>query len=142
MLDESVGRLIAHLGEALEAVAPPQLVAAWIFGSRAEARAHRESDLDVGVLFARDLDSRGRFAARLRLAAELPGRLGGQPVDVVVLNDAPPILARRIVLDGIRVLCRDAAVEHAFRRDTMLRAADLEPFLQRMRRLTLEALAR
>jgi hypothetical protein len=63
-------------------------------------------------------------------------------VDVVVLNDAPPGLASRIVTAGRAVYCRDPAIEHAFRRDVQLRAADLLPFIRRTRRVKLEAIGR
>jgi hypothetical protein len=37
-------------------------------------------------------------------------------------------------------VCSDPEADHAFRRDSQLRAADLEPFLRRARALKLEAL--
>lgn len=62
--------------------------------------------------------------------------------DVVVLNDAPPPFARRIVTEGKRVVCSDAQKDHDFVRDVQLKAADLDLFLGRMRRIKLDALAR
>ena len=120
------------------------VIAVYLFGSAAAGRMHRESDIDVGVLLDRRLHptGRARFDARLRLIGEIGRRLGGHPVDVVVLSDAPPGLARRIVTTQPALLCVDADAEHAFRRDVQLRAADLEPFLRRTRRRKLEALAR
>ena len=53
-----------------------------------------------------------------------------------------PQLARRIVTRGRRVFCSDAGADHAFVRDVQLRAADLEPFLRRTRRVKLESIAR
>jgi predicted nucleotidyltransferase len=129
------------LARALEELAGPHVSSAYLFGSHAAGRAHRESDVDVGVLVSWMLDRAQRFEERVRLAGALPGRLGGRPVDVVVLNDAPPHLGRRVVLDGRRVFCADPEADHAYRRDMQLRAADLEPFLRRTRRLKLEALA-
>jgi hypothetical protein len=46
------------------------------------------------------------------------------------------------VLDGQLLSCADPAAEHAFRRDVQIRAADLAPFLERMRRIKLASLAR
>ena len=116
----------------------------YLFGSHAAGRAHRESDVDLGVLLRWDAmpDRRDRFAVRLRLAGEL-GRLAspGAP-DVVILNDAPPLLGRHVVTTGARIYLADAAADHAYVRDVQLRAADLSPFLGRMRRLKLEWLAR
>lgn len=122
----------------------PGIVSAYLFGSESEGRAHRESDVDVGVLLSRSAHptARDRFDQRLLLASRLPGTLGGRPVDVVILNDAPPGIARRIVTAGTRLFCGDPAADHAFVRDVQLRAADLEPFLRRMRRIKLRAIAR
>jgi predicted nucleotidyltransferase len=79
------------------------VVAAVAFGSRVVGGARRDSDLDLGVLFA-DLDPRQRFLERARLAAAFSD-LG---VDVVDLDDAPPLLAHRAVR-GRRLLVRDPA---------------------------------
>jgi hypothetical protein len=54
----------------------------------------------------------------------------GREADLLVLNDVSPVLARPVVA-GERVSCTDAEQDHAFRRDTLLRAADLDPFLRR-----------
>jgi predicted nucleotidyltransferase len=120
----------------------PGIVSVYLFGSHAAGRAHRESDVDVGVLldWAMHPSAAGRFDVRLALAGELPARLGS-PADVVILNDAPPGLGRRIVTDGVRVYLRDAALDHAFVRDVQLRAADLDPWLRRMRQIKLRAIA-
>ena len=131
----------AAVGAVFEGMVEAGVLAAYLFGSHAARRPHRESDVDVAVLLSWSLDRAARFAARVRLASVLPARLGTRDIDVVVLNDAPPHFARRIALDGTRVFCRDAEAEHAFRRDVQLRAADLEPFLVRTRRVKLEALA-
>lgn len=123
---------------------PTTLVAAYLFGSHAAGRPHSESDVDVGVLlpWASYPTARDRFDARIDLASWLEAELRRGPVDVVVLNDAPPHLARHIVTTGIRVFCSEPETAHAFLRDVMLRAADLEPFLRRARRTKLDALAR
>lgn len=128
------------LQERLPAVAGGEVVSAFLFGSHAEGRAHRESDVDVAVLLRPGLDRRQRFETRLRLTTELIALLHCNEVDVVVLNDAPPLFARRIVLDGQQLFCADPEADHAFRRDVQLRAADLAPFIERGRRAILAAI--
>jgi len=137
--EDMLSRVLAFF----ERLAPPEVVSAYVFGSYAENRAHRESDLDVGLLMDRGLrrGSRDRFEASTRLSAAVQAELGFARIDVVCLNDAPPVFARRVVLDGRRVYCRDAEADHAFVRTVMLRAADLEPFLRRTRELKMEAMA-
>ena len=120
-----------------------RVVSAYLFGSVAEGRSHRESDVDVGVLLdrARYPTSRDRFEQRLMLSSRLATELGGREVDLVILNDAPPQLARSIVTRGRRFFCAAPEADHAFVRDVQLRAADVEPFVLRMRRTKLERLS-
>ncbi|MDQ3516375.1 MAG: nucleotidyltransferase domain-containing protein [Gemmatimonadota bacterium] len=114
----------------------------FLFGSHAAGTAHAESDIDVAVLLHPD-----RYRAvgirdeeRVRLSADLIGALHVNRMDAVILNDAPPGLARHIVTTGTRVFCPDPEAAHAITRDAMLRAADIDPFLNRMRRIALEHL--
>jgi predicted nucleotidyltransferase len=125
----------ARLRSLLDAVPVPGVVSAYVFGSFAEGRAHRESDVDLGVFLDRSRypDAASRFEAQVQLRRHLSPASVGREVDVVVLNDVSPVLARRVVA-GEQVYCVDPAADHAFRRDTLLRAADLDPFLQKMRR--------
>jgi predicted nucleotidyltransferase len=118
------------------------MVSAYLFGSAASGRAHRESDVDVGVLLDREVHRtrQDRFDLRLRLIGRLAA-VAGRDVDVVVLNDASPGLGRHIMTAGDRLLVRDPALDHSHLGQTLSRAADLEPFLRRTRALTLRALA-
>lgn len=120
----------------------PGLASSYLFGSYGEHRAHRESDVDVGVLLHRDVypAKTDRFEARLALIALRGRALAPRQPDVVILNDAPPGFAARIVTTGLRTTCADRELDHAFRRDSQLRAADLAPFLQRMRSIKLQTI--
>lgn len=138
---EDLGSVVARI---LTGMATPGLISVYLFGSHAEGRAHRESDVDVAILLARDVHPtpRDRFEERLRVSMGLSAGLGTPRVDVVVLNDAPPQLGRRIVTGGRRLLCQAPEADHTFLRDIQLRAADVEPFLRRARRLKLASVAR
>lgn len=120
----------------------PGVVSVYLFGSVAEGRAHRDSDLDLGVLLERALfpSAAERMEIRITLGSELVDVLDSNDVDLVILNDAPPELGRAIVTRGRRVYCADTEADHAFARDVQLRAADLAPWLRRVRRLKLDAL--
>ncbi len=127
----------------MAAVASADVISVYLFGSYSLGAAHRESDVDLGVLLRRSrYPTVGeRFETGLQLAVRLRPATGRE-VDVVVLNDAPPLLARRIVTAGQRIFCADPEADHAFVRDVQLRAADVAPFLRRMQQLKLAALAR
>lgn len=115
------------------------VASAYLFGSHAEGRAHRESDVDVGVLLQWDRHptSRDRFAMRIRLGSDLISVVRCNEVDVVILNDAPPLLGRKVIY-GIRVFLGDPEVDHAYVRDVQILAADLEPWLRKWGQLPLE----
>jgi uncharacterized protein len=120
----------------------PGVSAAYAFGSVAEGRAHRESDVDLAVLldWGACPDRAARGARQVELLSALIQALGVNDVDLVVLNDAPPLLGRHILRRGRRLCAPDAAATHAWERDVQLRAADVEPFIRRGRARLLEVL--
>jgi predicted nucleotidyltransferase len=135
-----VGRLASTFRESPVA----GIVSAYVFGSHVSGRIHNDSDLDLGVLFDRRLyeTSRQRFDARVVLGGYLARTLHARDVDLVGLDDAPPTLVRTVMTRGLRVFCANVEADQVARRTALSRAADLEPFLRRMRRIKLDAIAR
>jgi len=91
---EAVGKVLAE---------DPGIGYALVFGSCARGSSHPGSDLDVAV---------GGLAHPFSVQAlgDLIGRLesvAGRPVDLVLLDEAPPALAYRVFRDGVVVLERD-----------------------------------
>jgi predicted nucleotidyltransferase len=91
---------IEAVREVLEARADVRL--AYLFGSVARGEARASSDFDIGVVFApvpapAEID---RLASDLEAAAR-------RRVDLVVLNDAPPLLGQEAIRTGRLILCRD-----------------------------------
>ena len=72
----------------------PTVWFAFLFGSRGRGSARPGSDWDVAVYLDDSLDDRQRLDIRRGLSARLTGP-DGPRVDLVVLNDAPPLLAHR-----------------------------------------------
>lgn len=126
---------VDHLRRLL-AEAPADVAAAYLFGSVARGTASATSDVDLGLLLGRPPVStlEGRM---LDYEAELERAVGG-PVQVVILNDAPPDLAYRVLRDGLVLLERDRAARLQFEVRTRNRYFDLVPFLTRYRRRALE----
>ena len=123
-------RLVAALGDDL--TSNPRVAFAYLHGSFAEGRAFH--DIDVGVYLegdaARDVDDELLLAERLSRLVQLP-------VDVRVLNGAPPTFLFH-VLRGARLACRDEERLADVMEHTAQRYFDLEPVL---RRATKEAFA-
>jgi predicted nucleotidyltransferase len=116
---------------ALLAEEPGTLVAAWLYGSRARGEERPGSDVDLGVLFERPPEPKlGNEAHRLegRLEAAL-----GLPVQVVVVNTAPPDLVHRVLRDGVLLLDRSARERARFEVKSRNEYFDLQPILARYR---------
>jgi predicted nucleotidyltransferase len=75
---------------------------AYLFGSVAAGSAGRGSDADIAILFDGLPAPAGLDLLSERLEAAVE-----RPVDLVVLNLAPPLLAREVIARGRLVLCRD-----------------------------------
>jgi predicted nucleotidyltransferase len=82
----------------------PRILYALLFGSGGRGHLHGGSDLDVAVGLRRETSltpgELGALVADLEAAA-------GRPVDLVLLDEAPPALAYRVFRDGITLLERD-----------------------------------
>jgi predicted nucleotidyltransferase len=83
------------------------VVAALLFGSQAAGRAGPLSDVDVAVWLDPSLSDSERFRLRLELIGHAAGALRTNEVDLVVLNDASPLLRHRALRSGVRLLDRD-----------------------------------
>lgn len=82
------------------------VVLAYLFGSVARGGAGPLSDVDIGVLLPGCPGRSEAFAAYCDLAADIPS-IAGRPVDVVVLNHAPPTLRFAVIDEGCAFLNDD-----------------------------------
>jgi predicted nucleotidyltransferase len=84
-----------------------EILEAYLFGSAATGSGQPHSDLDVAVYLADPRPEASPFGYAADLAAALMRALEAPRVDVVVLNEAPPLLYHRVLRDGARILARD-----------------------------------
>jgi hypothetical protein len=108
----------------------PRVRLVYAFGSHARNEAQPHSDLDVAVLLDRKLSWHEESALRAKLMGSAP------KVDLVILNDAPPVLRYEIVSDGSCLLARDADEQAEFEVTSLSRFQDF----QAVRRLQQEYL--
>jgi predicted nucleotidyltransferase len=104
----NVEQLAARLREALQP--RPEILDAYLFGSRARGDTSCESDIDVAIFVDRAVERvsvpPSPFGYESALTAELMSAVADDRVDVVILNDASPLLYHRVLRDGIRLLAR------------------------------------
>ncbi len=80
----------------------PEVIAAWAFGSARSGHVGPGSDIDIAVLF----ESPPSLEAQIALLGKLQAALQFEDIDLVVLNDANPIL-RFEAISGRSLFCRD-----------------------------------
>jgi uncharacterized protein len=81
------------------------IVTAYLFGSRARGQSGPLSDFDIAVQSRRGLSARKRFELKLTLISRLSKLLKTDAVDVVLLEEATPLLAHRILKEGQVLYC-------------------------------------
>lgn len=101
-----------------------------MFGSVATGRARPASDVDIAILLDPSLTARRAFSLRLRLITELGAALGRPDVDLVILNEASPLLAHRVLATGRLVFERSASARVRFQVQTANRYADAVPMYE------------
>lgn len=115
----------------------------YLFSSRSLGH-HWDRILGLAILAdpGRHPDPESRAELLTDLAPDLSRLTGEGRLDLLVLNDAPPLAGRRIVNEGRRLFSTEPALDRAYLRDVLIRAVDLEAFSRRPRRARLEAVAR
>lgn len=104
--------------------ADSRIAYALLFGSSGKGTTHFGSDVDVaiGVIHKRRLGLMEIGDLRSRLEAAV-----GRPVDLVMLDEAPPGLAYRVFRDGRLIFARDQPSLAARRASAILEYIDFRP---------------
>ena len=77
------------------------IILAYLFGSTVRGDTGRLSDVDIGVLLDEKLSKKDRFDLELKLMGEIAALIKKNKIDLVVLNEAPLLLAYNIIKNGI-----------------------------------------
>jgi len=109
-----------------------EILEAYLFGSQARQDGQPHSDVDVAVCVDRAHLEVSAFGYGAELTAELISLLQRNDVDVVVLNQAPPLLYHRVLRDGLRLCARDAAATTTREGRALSRYCDYVPHLRKI----------
>jgi predicted nucleotidyltransferase len=116
LLDESARMRIAA------ALNREGVVAALLHRSQATGRAGPGSDIDVGVWVDPMLDADARLDLRLELIREI-----GEALDLVVLNDASPLLVQRARQSGVLLVDREPRTRIRLETRALIEYLDTKP---------------
>ena len=112
-------------------------VLAYFFGSAARGLERPDSDLDFALLLGRRVPREGRGETRIRLLTELVGITHTNDLDLVLLDEAPPLLAYEVISTG-RLLLGDRKEQVRYEVEAIRRFIDTIP----IRRTVEEAVLR
>ena len=107
------------------------LLAIYLFGSRASGKARKYSDIDIAALYDEKVDKKEYTDKRIEIMTAV-SELLDREVDVVVLNQAPPILKYHILKYGMRLYERSNRQEHSFEVQAIQEYFDFLPIRSRM----------
>lgn len=113
----------------------PQVEVVLLFGSRARGSEGERSDTDLAVLLEPGEDY---WEFRLRALEWLDERLGADAADLVVLNEAGPVLRYEAGRDGVVLFEREPGLGCGVRAQYLSDYFDIAPFLERGTRALIE----
>lgn len=109
-----------------------EVLDAYVFGSHARGTATASSDLDVAVYIEPALAPASVFGYAADLAADVGRAAGQRHVDIVVLNQAPPLLYHRVIAAGVRIFARDLQAATTREGRALSRYCDYLPQIRRV----------
>lgn len=107
------------------------VIAAYVFGSQAKGSVGPLSDVDVAVLVQNAVNKKELFQRKLEIAGELSDFLKREDIDVVLLNNAPPLIAHRVLKEGRLLFSRDEKTRLEHEVKAVMRYLDWKPFLEK-----------
>ncbi len=108
----------------------PQVKLGYLFGSVAKDKANKLSDVDIAVLVDGQLGPMERLELRLQLMAACQRALQRDDVDVVLLNEASPLLSHQVLKYGKLLYCPDDRVRYRFTYESNREYLDTEHLRQ------------
>jgi predicted nucleotidyltransferase len=131
----------ASIRSVIQAALEPraEVLDGYVFGSVARGDDGPNSDIDIAVFLEPSTEhDLGPWGRRASLLSDLMAALGRNDVDLVVLNDASPLLWRQVLRDGDRVLSRDLAATTTREARAISRWCDWKPVQDRIDALLLK----
>lgn len=105
-----------------------EIVLAYLFGSLMDKLKGHVHDIDVAILVASDkfekLDQAAPFGYTTQLNVELAHRVRCDRIDLVILNDAPPLLLKEVISKGKIIYCASEVERIKFEITALQKYAD------------------
>lgn len=114
-----------------------KVVFAYLFGSQVKGDIGRLSDVDIALYLDEDLNDSKRFNMKLKIMGELSALFKRDDIDIVILNDAYPLLEHRIIKQGEVIFSEDEKKRVDYEVKAVMRYLDFKPFIEKHTKETL-----
>lgn len=117
-----------------------EVIAVYLFGSQARGAVSSLSDIDLALLLSPSPAPESRLSYRYEaeLLADLTSLLKTENIDLVVLNQASPLLQHRVLRDRQLLYCRNHVQRLRLEFRMLQEYLDLQPFYARQSRSLLQ----
>lgn len=113
------------------------VVAGYLFGSASRGKMGPHSDIDIGVLFEKDVPSDQNYVRRMKLSSEISDKLSVPEADVIDLKTARgPLIKYNAIFGGELILDKNPDSRFALERAVVRAYEDSRP-LRRIRSLVM-----
>jgi predicted nucleotidyltransferase len=96
----------------------PEVSLAYLFGSVAQGRMNKLSDIDIALLVDENkfkmLDTKEPYGYKAAVLTDLMGLLHTNEIDLVLLHEASSLLANQVISRGKLLFCRDERIRIDF----------------------------
>ena len=111
-----------------------RIIAAYLFGSRADGSAYEGSDLDLGVMLDSGSEQTFTLNDELDLEAKVEAALRSDHFDLVVINYAPLVLQFRVISPAKLIYVKNDDKRCKTEEQIMVRYYDFQPRLREFNR--------
>lgn len=124
-MDEDTGAFYKMEKKVVEFLSKQKRVKlAYLFGSVAEGKEGKLSDIDIAVFLDESLSKKERFDLQLKLMSELTSIMKTDRIDLIVMNNAPLSLNYEIIKANHPLLVRDKGKKIDFEQGILSRYLD------------------
>lgn len=100
------------------------IIFAYIFGSFVQDKIRKDSDIDIAIYLDKKMDLETFIDVKMNLTEACK-----REVDLIILNDAAPLLKHEICKNNILLFTRDESLETNFKVKTLFEFDDMKRYL-------------
>lgn len=111
-----------------------EVLECYIFGSVAKAQNKKTSDIDIAIYIQKKIINENDYpyGYKAYILSELISLLSSNHIDLVILNEANPLLYHRVVSQGIRIYSKNILESQKREYRNIQRYLDFKPLLRMM----------